>query len=127
MATAPVTSFRTKRYGFLGAPNALCAALLTFVIINYSYTLHSMGLLMLTIRGCPLLKSHSYSIGACIIPSWDLIHTAQSVLLTISVPLEVVHVKSHQDSYPIPYLYLSLPLKLNIKAETLSHTAYSRC
>lgn len=126
MATAPVTSFRTKCDGFLGAPNALCAALLTFVIINYSYTLHSMGLLMLTIRGCLLLKSHSYSFEACIIPSWDLIHTAQSVLLTISVPLEVVHVKSHQDSYPIPYPYLSLPVKLNIQADNLSHTAYSR-
>ena len=36
----------------------------------------------------------------------------------------MVHVKSHQDSGPIPYPRLPLPAKLIIQADTLTHTAY---
>ena len=63
----------------------------------------------------------------CLLPDWDLLHTAQKVLATLPVSLQVVHVESHQDSGPVPYLKLPLPAKLNIQADALTHTAFTHC
>ena len=33
-------------------------------------------------------RAHSYSINTCLLPDWDLLHTAQKVLATLLVSLQ---------------------------------------
>ena len=87
-ATAtPLTSFRAECCGYLGALYALRAILKFHKRLNVHP--HITARAHIDNKGVVLRSgTHSYSINTCLLPDWDLLHTAQKVLDTLPVSLQ---------------------------------------
>lgn len=121
-------AFRTECCGYLGALYALRALLTYHNHLEIETPISGQSHIdnkALVLRSS---QCSARSVQACPLPDWDILHTTQVVLVSIPVQLVAVHVKSHQDSGPTPsYSKVSLPAKLNIQADQLTHLAYTQC
>ena len=122
----PLSSLRTECCGYLGAVLALRALLTHHDLLDPLTPFTARAHIDNQALVKRLSHHHQHSIRHSLHPDWDLIHSATKVLASIPVDLQAVHIKSHQDDSK-PYEALTLPAKLNIQVDGLTHLAYLRC